>query len=172
MCLGVITGAHGVRGLVRIKPFTERPDALTAYGPLQDEAGGRSFTLTTASWQKGQWLAQVDGVRDRDAAEALRGTGLFVDRSRLPAPAEEEFYHADLIGLRVVEHASRSPLGTVIAVHDFGAGDVIDVRLDVGGSVAIPFTREACPHVAIADGVIEVVPPQGLLDADGRPARR
>ncbi|HEY8350949.1 MAG TPA: ribosome maturation factor RimM, partial [Sphingomonadales bacterium] len=100
VCVGLITGAHGVRGLVKVKPFTDDPAAVAAYGPLTDQSGRRRFALELLSFGKGQWLARVDGVSDRTAAEALRGTRLYVDRQALPEPDEDEFYHADLIGLR------------------------------------------------------------------------
>lgn len=163
VCVGLITGVHGVRGLVKVKPFTDDPAAVAAYGPVTDQSGRRRFALELLSFGKGQWLARVDGVSDRTAAEALRGTRLYVDRQALPEPDEDEFYHADLIGLRA-ELTDGSTLGRVRAVHDFGAGDVVEIDRPGGGSVMVPFTRAVVPVVDIAGGRIVVDPPVGLLD--------
>ena len=158
ICVGMITAAHGVRGLVRIKPFTADPAAVTAYGPVGDEAGRRQFALTLLNRHKDQWLARIDGIDDRNAAEALRGTGLFVDRAALPPPEDDdEFYHADLIGLAAVSPDGRR-LGRVRAVHDFGAGDLLELVTEAGGIVTVPFTRAAVPEIDIAAGRVVVVP--------------
>lgn len=164
VCLGAFAGAHGVRGLVRIKPFTERPEDVAAYGPLSDEAGGRRFEIDVRGLHKGMVVAAVAGVSDRDAAMALRGTRLWVDRGALPETEEGEFYHADLIGLDV-RAPDGTTIGTVAAVHDFGAGDVIEVALaGAGRTVVLPFTAEVVPEVAPAEGWIVVAAPPGLLD--------
>jgi 16S rRNA processing protein RimM len=165
VCVGEIAAPHGVRGLVRVRSFTEDPDALTAYGPLTDETGARRFELTLQSAHRGQWLARISGVADRDAAIALRGTRLHVDRAALPAPDEDEFYHADLIGLRA-ERPDGSALGTVRAVHDFGAGDVLEIAPPPGagaaGSLTVPFTETVVPTVDLDGGRLVVDPPEGL----------
>lgn len=161
--MGVVTGAHGVRGLVRVKSFTAETDAIAAYGPLEDERGERRFTLELAGVAKGVLIARIDGVADRDAAERLKGTRLYLPREKLPAPGEEEYYHADLLGLRV-ELTSGEALGRVRAVHDFGAGDSIEVERADGGSVMVPFTRRVVPTVDLAAGLLVVDPPEGLLD--------
>ena len=159
----MITAAHGVRGLVRVKPFTADPAAVTAYGPVGDEAGRRRFALTLLNRHKDQWLARIDGIDDRNAAEGLRGTGLFVDRSALPPPDDDdEFYHADLIGLAVVL-PDGSRIGQVRAVHDFGAGDLLELTADDGRIVTVPFTREAVPEVDLSAGRVVVVPPEELM---------
>lgn len=166
VCLGAIAGAHGVRGLVRIKPFTERPEDVAAYGPLTDEAGLRRFEIRVQGLHKGLVVAALAGVEDRDAALALRGVGLWVDRAALPEPTADEYYHADLIGLDVTA-TDGTRLGTVKAVHDFGAGDVIEVMLaETGRTVMLPFTAETVPEVAPAEGRLTVAPPPGLLDAE------
>lgn len=163
VCVGIITGAHGIQGLVRVKSFTADPAAVAAYGPLTDQTGRRRFALELVAEHKGQWLARLEGVADRTAAEALRGTRLYIDRALLPAPEEDEFYHADLIGLAAELPDGRS-IGTVHALYDFGAGDVIEVALPNGATVMVPFTREAVPEVDIAGGRLVVDPPPGLLD--------
>jgi len=159
VCLGVVVGAHGVRGSVRIKPFTDAPGNVGAYGSVTDESGAHSYTLSVHGTHKGTVLASVAGVRDRDAALALKGTRLYVDRTKLPEPAEEEtFYHADLIGLPV-EDTGGEPLGTVAAVHDHGAGDILEIAGPDGAARLLPFTRESVPTVDIAGGRIVADPP-------------
>jgi 16S rRNA processing protein RimM len=164
VCVGAIAGPHGVRGLVRVKSFTAEPADVAAYGPVEDEAGRRRFTLEIVGHAKGVLIARVPGIADRDAAEALRGVRLYVPRAVLPPPDEEEYYHADLIGLEAV-FLDGSPFGRVRAVHDFGAGDSLEVtRADGGGTVLVPFTRAAVPVVDVAAGRLVIDPPQGLLD--------
>ncbi len=171
VCVGMITGAHGVRGLVKIRSFTADPAAITAYGPLVDETGGRHFAIEVLGEQKEQWLARIDGVADRTAAEALRGTRLHVDRACLPEPAEDEFYHADLIGLGA-ELPDGTVLGTVRAVHDFGAGDLLEVARPGRAAAMVPFTRRVVPVVDVAGGRLVIDPPVGLLEASDEPAAR
>lgn len=158
ICVGVIVGAHGVRGLLRVKSFTEEPADIAAYGPLGDAKGKRQFPLEVTGAAKGVLLARIAGVEDRNAAEALKGTELYVDRDALPQTDEDEFYHTDLIGLAAVL-ADGSPYGTVRALHEFGAGDMLEIDLEAGGVAVIPFTREVVPEVALEDGRITVAPP-------------
>ena len=162
VCLGAFAGAHGVKGQVRIKAFTEVPEDVAAYGPLSDEAGARRFVITLTGRSKGLLLARVEGVGDRDRAEALSGTRLYVDREALPALAEEEFYHADLIGLAAEDLGGR-PLGKVKAVHDFGAGAMIELDGGPGGpGLVLPFTRATVPTVDLETGRLVVDPPAEL----------
>lgn len=169
VCVGVVTGAHGVRGLVKVKPFTADPAALAAYGPVTDESGGRRFAIELLSFAKDQWLARIDGVADRAAADGLRGVRLYVDRAALPQPEEDEFYHADLIGLRA-ERPDGTAFGRIRAVHDFGAGDMLELDMPEGGSLMVPFTRDAVPLVDLAGGRVVVDPPPGLVEPpDHRP---
>lgn len=172
VCLGAIAGAHGVRGAVRIKPFTAEPESVGSYGELSDESGQRRFSLQVLGVSKGMVIAKLSGVEDREAAEALRGLRLYVARTALPDPEEDEFYHADLIGLPV-ETEDGQPFGRVRALYDFGAGDVIEVDPAAGGQpVVLPFTRESVPVVDLRAGRIVVVPPEGLLPAHGRKGER
>lgn len=166
MLMGVITGAHGVRGEVRVKSFTGEPAAIAAYGPLEDERGARRFNLALCGTVRGMLIARLEGVADRNAAERLKGTQLYLRRAALPPPAEEEYYHADLIGL-AVELTNGGTLGRVRAVHDFGAGDSLEVEKPDGKVVVVPFTETVVPVVDIAGGRLVVDPPEGLLD--GRP---
>ena len=165
VCVGVIVGAHGVRGLVRVRPYTEDPDAVAAYGPLATGNGTRMLHLTvTGRGPKGQVLARVAGIEDRTGAEALKGERLYVPRGRLPAPDDaDEFYHVDLIGLAACSPDGR-PLGTVCAIYDFGGGDVIEIAGDGHAPLVVPFTRDVVPIVDIAGGTLTVDPLDGLLD--------
>ncbi|MCP5366184.1 MAG: ribosome maturation factor RimM [Hyphomicrobiales bacterium] len=168
VCLGVVTGARGLRGEVRIKSFTAAPADIGAYGPLRDAAGGRAFRVKVVGEAKGVVVARIDGIGDRDAAEALKGTRLYLARQALPAPEEDEFYHVDLVGLRA-DLAGGGTLGTVRAVDDFGAGAVLEVAGGgpgsvIRGTVMVPFTRAVVPVVDIAGGRVVVDPPPGLLE--------
>jgi 16S rRNA processing protein RimM len=147
--LGRIAGAHGIRGEVLIKTFTERPEDIAAYGPLDDGAGRTLVIEATRVTQKGV-VACIAGIGDRNAAEALKGAALYVDREQLPTPEEGEFYHADLIGLAAVDPEGR-PVGEVVAVCNHGAGDLLEVRLaESGRTEFVAFTDTFVPEVDLA----------------------
>ncbi len=157
--LGVVIGAQGLKGEVKVKTFTETPEKLGAHGPLHTR-NGRKFTVTGVRQGKGTAIVQFEGVASRDAAEALTGIELFVSRERLPETEAHEFYHADLIGLRAEDTEGRS-IGKVTAIHNFGAGDVIEVERDDGqGEVLMPFTREIVPTIDIAAGRVVIAAPE------------
>jgi 16S rRNA processing protein RimM len=156
--LGVVAAPHGVRGLVRIKSFTEDPMDVAAYGPLSDETGKKAYRVEALSASRDSVLARIEGVADRTAAEALRGLRLYVARSALPEAGDREWYEADLIGLAATGRNGRD-WGKVIAFHDFGAGLV----MEVSGGVMLPFTDEAVPEIDIEGGKVVVDPPAGLL---------
>ena len=161
VCLGAFVGAHGLGGLVRVRPFTAEPEAIGSYGPVRNEAGTTSYNIAVVRpGPKGQMIVRVDGVADRDGADALRGIHFYVDRSRLPAPNDDEFYHADLIGLPVVD-TDGQPMGRVRAVLDYGAGDMLDIA---GGRVemVVPFTRLSVPEVDLTNRRVVIDPPAGL----------
>lgn len=162
--LGAIIGARGLKGEVLLKVFTDPPEAIAAYGPLLSEDGKVSVEIEKLSPAKGGFAATLKGVRDRNAAEALKGTGLYVSREALGETEEEdEFFHTDLIGLDVVQEGE--VIGKVVAVPDFGAGDLLEIRLkDRKVTVLLPFTREAVPGVDLTAGRVTVVPPEGLWD--------
>jgi len=164
--LGVIAAPHGVRGLVKVKSFTAEPAAIGAYGPLENEGGDRRFALEPVGAAKGMLIARLAGVADRDAAEKLKGVRLYVPRAALPEPGAEEYYHADLLGLVAVLRDG-TPLGRVVAVNDFGAGDHLEIARQDEGSVMVPFTRAVVPVVDLAAGRLVIDPPAGLFD--GRP---
>ena len=157
--VGVITGARGIKGEVRIKSFTEVPEDVAAYGPVFDKAGERQFDLRVVGNQKGLVLARIKGVEDRNAAEALKRTELFVSRDQLPEPEDDEFYHADLEGLMAMT-VNGEELGKVRGVFDFGAGPV----LELNDGLMVPFTKEAVPEVDLAAGKVTIDPPEGLLE--------
>ncbi len=165
LCLGVITGAHGVHGRVRIKSFTADPAAIGDYGPLADESGTGVFEIRVTGETRGQVIAEIAGVRGRDAAETLKGTRLFVVRAVLPPPGEDEFYHADLIGL-AAEIAGTGGSGRVVAIEDFGAGPVLEIEHD-GRRTLVPFTRDAVPTVDLSGGRIVIAPLAGLFGGAG-----
>jgi 16S rRNA processing protein RimM len=157
--LAAVMGAQGLKGEVKVKTFTATPDGLSRYGALHAR-DGRTFTITAFRPAKpGEAVIAFSEVRDRNAAEALRGTELFVARDALPPPDEEEFYHADLIGLEARDSEGRM-LGKVAAVHNFGASDVIELLRSDGDQVHLAFTRETVPHIHIADGYIVVAVPE------------
>jgi len=159
VCLGQIGAAHGLRGEVRLHSFTADPAAIASYGPLESE-DGRIFEIATMRPAKDHFVVTLAGVADRDAAARLVNIKLYVPRERLPAPDEpDEYYHADLIGLAVVD-LSGLKLGTVVAVHNFGAGDLIEVLPDEGGKTELlPFNEAHVPMVDVAAGKIVVAPP-------------
>ena len=162
--MAVIGAAHGIKGELRVKTFTGDPLALADYGPLQAK-DGRVFHILDIRPAGTVVVVRFKGINDRNAAEALAGTELFVDRSVLPDDGEEdEFYHADLIGLDVRDDTG--VIGKVVAVHNFGGGDILDVTLAGRKGVLIPFTQAAVPHVSIADGFVEVNPTAAGLVED------
>jgi 16S rRNA processing protein RimM len=157
--VGRVAGAFGVRGEVRITSFTADPVALVDYKDLRREDGSPGLTLTSGRAVKGGVIVRAKEVETREQAEALRGLKLYISRDRLPDPDEDEFYVTDLIGLKV-ETADGEALGSVKAVQDFGAGDLLEIAPPEGGATwYLPFTREAVPEVRIADGVVVAVKP-------------
>lgn len=161
--MGLVLGAHGIKGAVRILSYAAEPEDIASYGPVEDESGGRKFSLTIVGKARGAVLAEVEGVRDRDAAAALKGTKLYVRRSALPAPAEGEFYWDDLVGLRA-ELKGGTALGEVRAVHDYGGGPSLEVKRETGASVIVPFTNRVVPVVDLEAGKLVIDPPIGLFD--------
>mgnify|MGYP006274106459 CR=1 FL=1 len=168
VCLGRIVVAHGIRGEVGLETYTEFPDEIAAYGDFTDEIGERTFVMTGLRFGPKGMLATFDGVNDRNAAEDLKGTRLFVPRSALPRiRAKDEYYQADLIGMAAVLKDG-ADLGTVSAVHNFGAGDLLEVRVPGRReTVLVPFTKEVVPDVDVKARRLVVDPPDGLLDGPG-----
>lgn len=159
--LGRFGAPHGVRGEIRLQSFTGDPLAIAAYGPLTDKSGAKSVTLLALRPQgKDMLVARVEGVSDRSGAERLTGLDLYIDRDRLPPPEDaDEFYLADLVGLRA-EARDGAAIGTVVAVRNFGAGDILEVAPAQGGeTLMLPFTRAVVPVVSVAEGRVVVEPP-------------
>jgi 16S rRNA processing protein RimM len=154
-----VAGAFGVRGEVRLSAFTEDPMALVGYKTLLRETGEPALTVLSGRPAKGGLVVRLREVETRDQAEALRGLKLFISRAALPPPEEDEFYLADLIGL-AAETPEGEPLGKVKSVHDFGAGDLLEIQPAEGASWWLPFTREAVPDVRIAEGRLVAVKPE------------
>ena len=163
--LAAVTGAQGLKGEVKAKLFTATPDALPRYGVLHTKSGRKLKITAFRPAKEGEAVIAFEGVRDRDAAEALKGVELFVDRAALPQPDEDEFYHADLIGLEVRDSEGRV-LGKVNALHNFGASDVLEFSRTDGDSVHIAFTREIVPVINVMEGFIVVAVPEDDEDTD------
>ncbi len=158
--LGAVAGGHGVHGDVRLKSFCAEPSDIANYGPVEDEHGN-SYTVTLLRPIKGGYVARLSGVTGKEAADRLRGHTLSVSRVCFPDLAEDEFYHVDLIGLEAVDTGG-APLGRIHAVHDHGAGDILEVR-QTGANVLVPFTRAVVPTVDIKKGRVVIDPPEGLF---------
>jgi 16S rRNA processing protein RimM len=155
VCVARIGAAHGVRGAVKLWTFTEDPFAVTRYGPLATKDGARAFEVAQAREGKGHLVATLKGVTTRNEAERLNGIELYVARDKLPATDEDEYYHTDLIGLAAVTTAD-APLGKVIAIHNFGAGDIIEIAPPHGPTMLLPFTNAVVPAVDIAGGRVVI----------------
>jgi 16S rRNA processing protein RimM len=161
--LGEIGAAQGLKGEVRLRSYTEEPAAIARYGPLFDEKG-RAFEIERVRLTPKALIARFKGVTSREAAEALLRTKLYVESDRLPERAAEEWYHADLIGLAALD-ANGKKIGVVVAVQNFGAGDLIEVKPEEGdATVLVPFTRETVPEVDVEGGRLVLAPPEGLFE--------
>ena len=159
--------ARGLRGEVKMKSFTDEPEELGKYSPLTDASGVEKIEVKIIGRHKTQVIARIKGVEDRDAAEALTGTKLYMERSALPKPDEDEFYYSDLEGLKA-ELPDGTAFGKVMRVEDFGAGTLLDVAMVEGGTIVVPFTLAAVPVVDIKGGRLVIDPPEGLLEP-GKP---
>ena len=163
VCVGAIAGSFGVRGEVRLKSFCADPAAIGDYGPLQDEKG-KTYTIKVTRAIKGGYAAQMSDVTSKEQADDMKGTRLFASRSALPSLPDDEFYHADLIGLEVVDTGGVT-LGHVKAVHDHGAGDILEIAgPGMKSPVLLPFTKAIVPTVDLSAGKIITDPPEGLFD--------
>ena len=163
ICVGAIGGAYGVQGEVRLKSFTSEPTAIAEYAPLYTEDQTREFDLVLTGRVKNGLSARMSGIVSKEEADALKGTDLFVPRDRLPSLPDDEFYHADLVGLTVYDTGG-ALLGTVRSVQNHGASDLLEI--DGPGlktTALLPFTRAAVPTVDLAAGKIIADPPEGLL---------
>ena len=170
ICIARIGAAHGTRGAVKLFTFTEDPFAVKRYGPLSTKDGTRRFKLTHAREAKGHLVAEFAGVTSRNEAERLNGLELYVPREALPATESDEYYHADLIGLLAVT-TTEAPLGHVVAIHNFGAGDIVEIAPPDGGpTMLLPFSNAVVPTVDLAGGRVVIDPP-GEEEAEAPPQR-
>lgn len=161
----MIAGAHGIRGQVRLRSFTDNPESIFDYQPLKDEAGERVFKLKPAGINKDLFIAVIDGVKDRTQAEALRGTKLFFERQKLPKAKKGEYYEADLIGLAVQDDHGKT-YGKILAVHNYGAGPFLEIGSTKKDSFMLPFTNTCVPVVDMAAGAVAINLPDGWLDKE------
>jgi len=168
ICVAKIGAAHGVRGEVRLWPFTEDPLAVLHYGPLSTRDGAKHFTVLRARAAKDHLVATLDGVASRDDAERLNGIELYVSRDALPDTDEGEYYHADLIGLAAVDPQGKS-IGTIIAIHNFGAGDIIEIAPNDGPTLLLPFTNAVVPTIDLAAGHVVIELP-GEIEGEDEPS--
>jgi 16S rRNA processing protein RimM len=167
ICLGVIVGAKGIKGEVRIKSFTEDPFDVGSYGPVESEDGAKNWMVKVIGESKGTVTAKLNGITDRNQAEALKGQKLYVDRAKLPEADAGTYYHADLVGLKAVLNSADGKggeeIGSVLALYNFGAGDIIEVGHDQRDSTLVPFTEDAVVEVNIEGGFIRIEPLPGLF---------
>jgi 16S rRNA processing protein RimM len=163
VCVARIGAAHGVRGAVRLWTFTEDPLAVKDYGPLMTKDGTRQFEVTHAREAKDHLVVTLKGVASRDDAERLNGLELYVPRDRLPDTDDGEYYHTDLIGLAAVT-TTEQPLGKVIAIHNFGAGDIIEIAPPQGATMLLPFTNAVVPTVDLEGGRVVIDLPKEIDD--------
>jgi 16S rRNA processing protein RimM len=161
VCVARIGAAHGVRGAVKLWTFTEAPLAVQSYGPLMTKDGARQFEIASLREAKDYLVATFKGVATRNDAEKLNGIELYVPREKLPATDRDEYYHADLIGLAAV-NAADEPIGRVVAIHNFGAGDIIEIAPPNGATMLLPFTNAVVPTVDIAGGRVVIELPQEI----------
>lgn len=161
ICVGAIAGAFGVQGEVRLKSFCADPTAIADYGPLFTEDGSRSFKVRLTRPLSGGLGARLSGVATKEEADALKGTNLYADRDRLPALPDDEFYHTDLIGL-IVRDPGGADIGRVTAVHNHGAGDLLELARPGQGALLLPFTLANVPTVDLSAGVLIADLPEGL----------
>ena len=162
ICVGVIRGAHGVRGQIRLRSFTENPEAIFTYKPLTDETGAQEFSVKRQGDMQTYFVASLKGTTDREAAEVLRGTKLFVTRSVLPPPTEGQYYDADLVGL-TAQTDDETVIGKVEAVHDYGAGTFLEIKPANAKSFMLPFKTAFVPDVNIKEGFVKIIVPEGWL---------
>jgi 16S rRNA processing protein RimM len=165
ICVARIGAAHGVRGAVKLWTFTEDPFAVKRYGPLATKDGARQFEVASVRAAKDHLVAMFKGVTTREDAERLNGLELYVAREKLPATDQDEYYHADLIGLAAVT-AADEPLGRVVAIHNFGAGDIIEIAPPHGATMLLPFTNAVVPTVDLASGRVVIVLPDEVEGDD------
>jgi 16S rRNA processing protein RimM len=168
ICVARIGAAHGVRGAVKLWTFTEDPLAVKHYGPLTTKDGARQFEVAHVREARDHLVATLKGIATREEAERLNGLELYIAREKLPATGEDEYYYADLIGLAAVTTAD-APIGRVVAIHNFGAGDIIEIAPPRGSTLLLPFTNAVVPTVDLAGGRVVIELPEEV-EGDDEPS--
>ncbi len=163
ICVGVFVGAHGVRGLVKLRSMTEDPHGIFSYKPLTDESGAPASAIKLKNVAGDCFVVSVEGIDNREAAQALRGVKLFALRSALPKTKKGEYYQADLIGLAARDAQGRD-YGKVMAVHDYGAGVFFEIGRSRKDSFMLPFNDACVPDVDLKTGTVLIAPPEGWVD--------
>ena len=162
ICVGQFAGAHGVRGLVKVRSFTAEPESIFDYAPLTDESGETVYKIAPKSEAKDHFIATVEGVTNKEEADALRGDRIYIPRGALPKTADGEFYEADLMGLEVVDAVGKA-YGTVMGVHDHGAGVFLEIGTSRKDSFMLPFKNAFVPKVDRKAGIVTVAVPEDWL---------
>jgi 16S rRNA processing protein RimM len=165
VAIGVVTGAHGIRGQVKLRSFTDDPYALEDYAPLLNATGTKTYKLRIDGETKQGVIATIEGIKDRNAAELLKGTQFYIDKTKLPEPDEDEFYYDQLIGLDV--QSNSESIGKVVAMYNFGAGDIVEIKHADGNKEMYPFTKTNFPEVHVKKGYITAELPE-IVDAKGK----
>lgn len=165
ICVAQIMGPHGIRGYVKIQFFGEDPNLLDQYGPLIDSTGQKAFALKRQQFHKDHWLVSIDGYKDRNDIEKLKGTKLFIERHRLPDLSDNEFYYEDLVGLKV-RYQDNLHFGIVTAVHNFGASDLLEIMPKNGTSFFLPFNGENILEINVEENYIEIDPIDGIIESE------
>ena len=166
ICLGVIVGVHGVRGHLKIKAYTDNPAALDRYGPISLDDGRLLHLKVKSVSPKGPVIAVAQEVTDRNEAEVMRGLELFIKRDALPPTANDEVYHTDLVGLEARDNDGVA-IGVIVGLHDFGAGDIIEVKPPSGPAMMLPFAPEYRDELRLEEGFVTLLPPQGMMELAG-----
>lgn len=151
VCVGRFVGAHGVRGLVKLRSFTEDPDSIFAYAPLTEEKGDRVFTIAKKSVAGDLFLVSVEGINTKESADQLRGDGLYIPRSLLPPPREGEYYEADIVGLKAIDQTGKE-YGKILGLFDYGAGPFLEIGTEKKDSFMLPFTSVFVPSIDVDAG--------------------
>ena len=166
ICLGVIVGVHGVRGHLKIKAYTDNPAALDRYGPVSLDDGRLLHLKVKSLSPKGPVIAMAQEVTDRNEAELMRGLELFIKRDALPPTSNDEVYHTDLVGLEARDNDGVA-IGVIVGLHDFGAGDIIEVKPPSGPTMMLPFAPEYRDEMRLEEGFVTLLPPQGMMELAG-----
>ena len=167
-CVGAISGSYGVRGEVRLKSFCLEPRDIDSYAPLTSEDGSNSFVLKITNQLKMGFSGKIDGISNKEDAEKLKGTRLYVARDKLPDLSNDEYYHSDLIDMKVID-TQGCEIGNIKALHDYGAGNILEIYVkELKNTVLVPFNELSVPKVNLEEGFVIVDPPEGITFREGK----